>query len=42
MAYEELIRKAKEYLAPEGGEFESYYRKAAEISERITTARSRS
>ena len=30
MAYEELIRKAKEYLAPEGGEFESYYRKAAE------------
>ena len=30
MAYEELIRKAKEYLAPESGEFESYYRKAAE------------
>lgn len=30
MAYEELIRKAKEYLAPENGEFESYYRKAAE------------
>ena len=30
MAYEELISKAKEYLAPEGGEFESYYRKAAE------------
>ena len=30
MAYEELIRRAKEYLAPENDDFESYYRKAAE------------